>query len=320
MYKYICRRILLIIPMLLIVTIVIFTLVQLAPGDALSGEVDPTIPPEDIERQRVLMGLDDPFYVQYASWLGNVLQGNFGVSQTKHVAVTQLIKERIGNTLFLSFVSLFITLLLAIPIAFLAAKKPYSLIDYASTTSALIGLAIPNFYAGLLAIYVFAFHLGWLPSQGTGTHGLSAEGWEVIVDKTKHVILPALTLGLASTAVYMRYLRSEILEVIGKDFIRTARAKGLSEQQVLYKHTFRNALIPLITLLGFEFGTLVSGAVIIETVFSWPGIGRLFLESIQSRDYPVIMAINILSAVFLFIGNLVADILYAMVDPRIRYH
>lgn len=320
MGTFIIRRLLVMVPMLMILTLIVFCLVKLAPGDALSGELDPTLSPFDLERQRILMGLDDPFYVQYLSWITQVLQGNFGVSLSKQIPVTQLIGERLGHTLFLAMSSLIITLLVALPLGICIAQRPYSLLDYATTTGALFGLALPNFYAGLLAIYLFSFQLGWLPAQGTGTYAAELAGWSLLVDKLRHVLLPACTLGLASTAYYLRYLRSEMMEVLGQDFMRTARAKGLSELQVVYKHGLRSALIPLITLLGFEFGSLVSGAVIIETIFSWPGIGKLFLESIQNRDYPVILAINLLSAFFLMVGNLLADICYALVDPRIRYH
>lgn len=319
MATYIMKRLAWMIPLLIIVTLVVFCLVKLAPGDAWSQEVDPSLAPEDIERQRVLMGLDDPLHVQYLSWLTQVLKGNFGVSLSKQVPVAQLISERLGNTLFLAFTSLVFTLLFAIPLAINASQKPYSPVDYASSTLAFLGLALPNFYAGLLAIYLFSFQLGWFPAQGTGSYGVELSGVSLIIDRLHHVFLPALTLGFTGTAIYLRYLRSEMLEVLGQDYVRTARAKGLPEQQVIYKHSLRNALIPLITLLGFEFGSLVSGAVIIETVFSWPGIGKLFLESVQNRDYPVIMAINLLTALLLFIGNLLADIFYALADPRIRY-
>ncbi|WP_202081411.1 ABC transporter permease [Caldalkalibacillus salinus] len=319
MHKFIIRRLLLMIPMLFIITVIVFTLVKMAPGDAMSGEPDPNVSQEALDRQKALYGLDQPPHQQYISWLGNVLQGNFGISQSRNVPVDRVIGERIWNTVFLSVVSSVITILIAIPLGVMSARKPYSLVDYVGTTGAFVGLATPNFIAGILVIYLFAFQLGWLPAQGTATHGQNLEGFESLIDRLKHVILPAFTLGLASTATYMRYMRSEMLEVMGRDFVRTAHAKGLSEQSVLYKHTLRNALIPIITLLGFEFGQLLSGAVITEAVFSWPGLGQLFIESVVNRDYPVIMAINIITAIALLLGNLLADIFYAVVDPRIRY-
>ncbi|UOE94159.1 ABC transporter permease [Alkalihalobacillus sp. LMS39] len=320
MYKYIIRRVLQFIPMLFVVTVVIFALAHAAPGDPLSGEIlDPNIPHEVLEERREALGLNDPIYVQYWNWLSSVAKGDFG--QSMHYtgrSVSELIGSRIMNTLYLSIFALVITILVAIPIGIYSAKKPYSLLDYSATTFAFLGLATPNFFAALIAIYVFSFQLGWFPSQGT-VSAVGLTGFELFFDKLRHLVLPGFTLGLASTAIYMRYMRTEMMEVMGSDYIRTARAKGLGPRPVLYKHTLRNALIPIITLLGFEFGTLLSGAVITEAVFNYPGLGTLFLNSIQNRDYPVIMAINLILAVTILVGNLLADIGYALVDPRIRY-
>ncbi|MEW9503061.1 ABC transporter permease [Jeotgalibacillus marinus] len=320
MYKYIARRLLQFIPMLFIVTIVVFLLAYLAPGDAISGEpLDPNITPEMLEERREALGLNDPVYVQYANWLSRAVVGDFG--QSYHYvgrSVSELISSRILNTIYLSTFALFVTIVVALPIGIYAARKPYSLVDYGASTFAFLGLATPNFFAALLGIYVFSFGLGWFPSQGS-VSSVGLEGIALFTDKIRHLILPGLTLGLASTAIYMRYMRTEMLEVMGSDFIRTAKAKGLGPRPVLYKHTLRNALIPIITLLGFEFGTLLSGAVITEQVFNYPGIGTLFLTAIQNRDYNVIMAINLILAVAILVGNLLADIFYAVVDPRIRY-
>ncbi|WP_088036645.1 ABC transporter permease [Evansella clarkii] len=320
MHKYIIRRILQFIPMLILVTIVVFGLAKAAPGDVLSGErLDPNIPAEVYEMRREALGLNDPIHIQYWNWVTTVASGDFGTSmQYSGRPVSDLIASRIMNTVYLSLFALGVTLAIAIPIGIYSASRKYSLFDYGATTFAFLGLATPNFFAGLLAIYIFAFILGWFPSQGSvSTPGLS--GIELVLDKLKHLVLPGFTLGLASTAAYMRYMRTEMLEVKGSDFIRTAHAKGLSNNSVLYKHTLRNALIPIITLLGLEFGTLLSGAIITERVFNYPGLGQLFLTSITNRDYPVIMAINLILAVTILVGNLLADIFYAIVDPRIRY-
>ncbi|MFA9560523.1 ABC transporter permease [Evansella sp. AB-rgal1] len=320
MHKYITRRILQFIPMLFFITVIVFGLAKAAPGDVLSGEkLDPNIPHEVYEMRREALGLNDPIPVQYWNWLSSVATGDFGTSmQYSGRPVIDLINARIMNTIYLSLFALAVTLAVAIPIGIYSAQKKYSLFDYGATTFAFLGLATPNFFAGLIAIYIFAFTLGWFPAQGsTTTVGLT--GIELFLDKLKHLVLPGFTLGLASTAAYMRYMRTEILEVKGSDFIRTAQAKGLSNQSVLYKHTLRNALIPIITLLGLEFGTLLSGAIITERVFNYPGIGTLFINAIQNRDYPVIMAINLILAVTILAGNLLADIFYAIVDPRIRY-
>ncbi|ADU28311.1 ABC transporter permease [Evansella cellulosilytica] len=320
MHKYIARRILQFIPMLFLVTVLVFALAMAAPGDPLSGErVDPNIDPAVYEERREALGLNDPIPVQYWRWLTSVAQGNFGDSlQYTGRSVMELIQARIWNTFYLSIFALAVTLAIAIPIGIYSANRKYSLFDYGATTFAFLGLATPNFFAGLLAIYVFALTLGWFPAQGT-TSAIGLSGFELFIDKLRHLVLPGLTLGLASTAAYMRYMRTEVLEVKGSDFIRTAKAKGLSNESVLYKHTLRNALIPIITLLGLEFGTLLSGAIITERIFNYPGLGTLFLNAITNRDYPVIMAINLILAVTILVGNLLADIFYAIVDPRIRY-
>ncbi|WP_158738361.1 ABC transporter permease [Alteribacillus sp. YIM 98480] len=320
MYIYVIRRILLFIPMLIAVSFIVFMLAFIAPGDPLTGErIDPAVDAEVLDQRREALGINDPFYVQYFDWLGSVAKGELGNSINYNSRTVEgLILSRIDNTLYLSVFSLLFTIIVALPIGIYSARKPYSLLDYGATTFAFLGLAIPNFFAGLLLIYVFAFQLGWFPSQGSvSTVGLS--GFDYFFDKIRHLILPGTTLGLASTAIYMRYIRSEMLDVMTSDFIRAVKAKGMGNRSVLYKHTLRNALIPVITLLGFEFGMLLSGAVITEAVFNYPGLGTLFLDSIINRDYPVIMGINLILSVTILVGNLLADICYAVVDPRIRY-
>ncbi|WP_252313701.1 ABC transporter permease [Sinobaca sp. H24] len=320
MYKYILRRLLLFIPMLLAVSLIVYFLAFLAPGDPLTGEnIDPNVPAEVYEQRAEELGLNEPFHVQYLSWVGSVAQGNLGDSINYNGRTVEgLIMSRIVNTLYLSIFALFITIIVALPIGIYSARKPYSVADYGATTFAFVGLATPNFFAGLLLIYFFGFQLGWFPTQGS-VSTIGATGLEYFFDRIHHLVLPGLTLGLASTAIYMRYMRSEMLDIQGSDFVRTAKAKGMGPKSVLYKHTLRNALIPIITLLGFEFGTLLSGAVITEAVFNYPGLGTLFLESIVNRDYPVIMGINLILSVAILVGNLLADIFYAVVDPRIRY-
>jgi peptide/nickel transport system permease protein len=306
--------------MLIALTMIVFSLVLAAPGDPISGKLlDPNIDPAVFEQQKAALGLNDPIPVQYGRWVSSVMQGDFGQSYVyKGRSVTELIGDRLQNTFYLGLFSLFLTIVISIPIGIYSARKPYSILDYSATSFGFLGLAIPNFFFGLVAIYIFSIHLGWLPSQGSvTTPGL--EGVELVVDKLKHLILPGFTLGLAGTAAYMRYMRSEVLDVLGSDYVRTARAKGMTERTVLYKHTLRNALIPIITLLGFEIGVLLSGAVITEGVFQYPGLGTLFLDSIGNRDYPVIMAINLLLGICILVGNLLADIFYSIIDPRIRY-
>lgn len=320
MYKYVIRRIIVFIPMLFALTIIVFALAQAAPGDPFSGRMlDPNIDPEVYNQQREALGLNDPLPVQYLDWIGNVFQADFGNSiYYNGRSVSELINQRFANTLYLGLVSLGITLIVSIPIGIYSARNPYSFLDYGATGFGFLGLAIPNFFFGLIAIYIFSINLGWFPSQGT-ISGNDVTGLSAVFDRIHHMILPGITLGLAGTATYMRYIRSEVLDVLGSDYIRTAKAKGMTDKNVLYKHTLRNALIPIITLMGFEFGVLISGAVITEQVFNFPGLGTLFLQSIVNRDYPVIMTINLLFGVFILVGNLLADIFYSVVDPRIRY-
>ena len=320
MYKYIIRRVLIFIPMLIALTIIVFGLVRAAPGDPFTGRImDPNIDPEVFEQQREAAGLNDPLPIQYFRWVTDALQGDFGESFVyKGREVSELIADRLENTIYLGLFSLFITIIVSIPIGIYSAKHPYSLLDYAATGFGFFGLAVPNFFFGLVAIYFFSIQLGWFPSQGS-VSSVGLEGFELFLNKLHHLFLPGITLGLGSTAAYMRYMRSEVLDVLGSDYIRTAKAKGMTERNVLYKHTLRNALIPIITLIGFEIGTLLSGAIITEGVYQYPGLGTLFLSSIGNRDYPVIMAINLMLGFFILLGNLLADIFYSIVDPRIRY-
>lgn len=305
--------------MLFALTVLVFILAKAAPGDAFTGKLDPNVDPEVYEQQREELGLNDPLHIQYISWISSAAQGDFGNSIVYNGrSVSELIQDRFMNTVYLGLVALFFTLIVAIPIGIYSARNPYSLLDYGATGFGFLGLAIPNFFFGLIAIYVFSIHLGWFPSQGT-ISGPDVTGIKAVWDRIHHMILPGITLGLAGTATYMRYMRSEVMDVLGSDYIRTAKAKGMTDRNVLYKHTLRNALIPIITLMGFEFGVLVSGAVITEQVFNFPGLGTLFLQSVINRDFPIVMAINLLFGVFILVGNLLADIFYSVVDPRIRY-
>jgi len=306
--------------MLLALSMIIFGLAKAAPGDPFTGKIlDPKVNPEVYEQQREALGFNDPVPVQYINWAKRVVVGDFGESITFNGrSVKSLIKERVLNTVYLGVFALGITLIVAIPIGIYSARKPYSILDYGATIFGFMGLAVPNFFFGLVVIYLLSIQLGWFPAQGTlSSTGLS--GFAEFKDRIHHMILPGLTLGLASTASYMRYMRSEVLDVLGSDYIRTAKAKGMSERNVLYKHTLRNALIPIITLMGFEFGAILSGAIITEQVFSYPGLGTLFIGSITNRDYPIVMAIALLLGVTILVGNLLADIFYSIVDPRIRY-
>lgn len=320
MYQYIIRRILVFIPMLIALSIVVFALAKAAPGDPFTGKLlDPEVDPEVFDEMREELGLNKPVYAQYFDWVSRFAKGDFGESITYNGRTVQsLIVERFGNTLRLGVFSLVLTLIVSIPIGLYSARNPYSVLDYSATTFGFMGLAIPNFFFGLVAIYIFSVKLGWFPAQGS-IDAPGMEGLAALKSRLKHLVLPGITLGLAGTATYMRYMRSEVLDVLGSDYIQTARAKGMSEPTVLYKHTLRNALIPIITLMGFELGALLGGAIITEQVFNFPGLGTLFISSVVNRDYPVVMAIALFLGLAILIGNLLADIFYSIVDPRIRY-
>jgi peptide/nickel transport system permease protein len=316
MLSYIIRRTLGAIPLLFGITIISFLIIKMAPGDPASLMMDPNISPADKEKFMEKYGLNDPIPVQYVKWVGNMLQGDFGTSLIrKGVPVSEMIMNRLPNTLLLMVVSTIIAMLISIPFGVLSATRPYTKIDYTVTVASFVGLATPNFWLGLILIMVFAVHLKWFPTGGVATLNAPFSIW----DRIHHLILPAFVLASADMASLTRYTRSSMLEVIKQDYIRTARAKGLKERKVIYKHGLRNGLIPIITIFGLLLPTFIGGSVVVEKIFGWPGIGLLFIDSAFQRDYPVLMALTVISAVFVVIGNLIADILYAIFDPRIEY-
>ncbi|MCA1031060.1 ABC transporter permease [Bacillus timonensis] len=316
MVTYIIRRILLAIPLLLGITILSFAIVKMAPGGPGQLLMDPTLKPEDMIKFKEKYGLNDPVHVQYFKWLGNMVQGDFGTSLVrKGTPVSELVMNRLPNTILLMVVSTLLAVLISIPFGVLSATKPYSKTDYSVTITSFIGLATPNFWLGLILIMFFSVKLGWFPTGGTHTLNAPFSIW----DRLHHLILPAFVLASADMAGLTRFTRTSMLEVVKQDYMRTARAKGFKENKVIYKHGLRNGLIPVITIFGLMLPTFIGGAVIVESVFSWPGIGKLFFDSAFQRDYPVIMALTVISAVFVVVGNLIADILYAVFDPRIEY-
>lgn len=319
MLKYTLRRIIGMIPMLFLISIVVFSLAKLMPGDSLSGEIDPNnTDPAYIAEMREKLGYNDPIHEQYFRWIGNFMQGDFGKSTRYKIPASEIIAERLPNTIFLGFSSIVITYILAFAMGIYSGRKPYTLGDNAISTANYIGLALPAFVAGVFAIYFFSFNLGWFPSNGSvdisATEGTSAYWFS----RLHHVFLPAIVLGLLSTASYTQFLRNDIIENSRKDFVRTARAKGTAESKIYNQHILRNSMIPLITFLGFDIVALVGGAIITETIFTYPGIGQLFLNSVSQRDYPVLMTLTMMFSFLTLFGNLIADILYGIVDPRIR--
>lgn len=317
MFKYIVKRILQAIPLLIIISIISFLIINLAPGDPVYMFINPeTASSVDIENIRRNLGLHLPLPIRYIRWLASLLRLDLGVSFLHSRPVWDLIVERIPATLSLALVSTIFSFIVAIPSGIISALKRNTPIDYFFSTISFIGVSLPSFWFGLMLILLFSLKWGILPSGGMRTNFEQF----VFLDRLKHIILPSIVLGMGSMASKMRYMRSSMLEVIGQDYIRTARSKGLAESKVIFKHALRNALLPIITILGLIIPGLLSGAAITEQIFAWPGIGRLVIEATFMRDYPVMMGTTIVSSVLVVIGSLIADILYAVADPRIKYN
>jgi peptide/nickel transport system permease protein len=315
MLSYIGRRVLQAIPLLIGVSVIGFGLMHLAPGGPLAVyTLNPTITAQDIERIKIIFGLDQPVHVQYLKWATGMFSGNWGYTFFGGRPVLWVIVERLPATMLLMGSALSIAILLGITVGMIGAARRYSVWDYLATSGALVALSFPTFWFGLMAIFVFAVDLRWLPSGGM--YELGAEG--NVVDLLRHLVLPALVLALVITATYSRYARSAFLEVLHQDFMRTARAKGLRPRERLLRHAFPNALKPLIVLLGTDLPALFSGALVTESIFGWPGMGRLFVDALTMKEYPILMGLMMFTAFFVIIGNLLADVLIALLDPRVR--
>jgi peptide/nickel transport system permease protein len=315
MRAFIIRRLLIALPVTLLITLIMFVIINLAPGDPIDMFVGQQgLKLDEIERIRTSLGLNEPIYVRYVKWLGQLFQGNLGYSYLDNQPVIHRLAERLVPTFSLMIFVIILSHAVALPIGVLSAVRQYSWLDYLATGIAFFGVSFPNFFAGLVAIYVFSLSLGWLPTGGLETIGAGFS----VADRVYHLLLPGMVLAFREMGVLVRYTRSSMLDVIRQDYVRTARAAGLSEWSVTFRHALRNALLPLITMLGLMIPRLFAGVVIIEQIFQWPGMGRLAIEAILSRDYPVLMGLTLSSAVAVLVGNLLADILYAMADPRIR--
>ncbi|RJR28233.1 MAG: ABC transporter permease [Candidatus Latescibacterota bacterium] len=318
MSGFVLRRLAQSILLLLIVLTVTFALLHLAPGDPLARYDHPDISPEAAASMRRALGLDRPLLEQYVRWMGSFLRGDFGVSLRYLRPVRDLLAESIPNTLVLTATALVLHLAAGVSLGMLSAAKRRSALDRANTIAALFVYSIPSFWLALMMILVFSLKLGMLPSshmQSIDAGDLS--GAALALDRLRHLVLPAFVLGLASAASTARYLRGSMMDVLGEDYIRTARAKGLTEARVFWKHAFRNAAAPLVTITGLSLPFLLGGAVVTETIFSWPGMGRLAVDAIHARDYPVVLAVNFAVAVLVIAGNLLADVAYGLLDPRI---
>lgn len=309
------------VPVLLGVSVILYILFAMAPGDVVTNmaQNNPNISPERVAQLRHLYHLDEPKIVQYGYWAADAIRGNLGDSYKYKQPVSSVIGSYIWNSFYLSAAAMIAAVLLAVPIGVLSATRQYSRFDCFFTVLALAGISIPSFFLAMLLIKVFGIDLRWFPVSGMITTGSGATGLARFFDVVYHITLPFMVLAFIQMAQYMRYTRTSMLEVIRQDYVRTARAKGLSERVVIYKHALRNALIPVITLLGVSLPVLFSGAIITESVFAWPGIGPVTLYAVSNRDYPLLMGINMFLAFLTLAGNLLADVLYALVDPRIRY-
>ncbi|GAA3402628.1 ABC transporter permease [Paenibacillus hodogayensis] len=314
MALYALRRLLNAIPILIGITIISFAIIHMAPGSPISAFIeDPTIKAVDKENMIKAYGLDKPLYEQYWDWVSGMAQGDLGTSFLKSEPVTKLIKDRLPTTLLLTVSSFVLALIIAIPLGIACALRAHSRLDQIVTAISNVGISIPGFWLGLVLMMLFAVKLGWLPSGGLQTINAPFS----LIDRIKHLILPIGTMAAAEVAIWTRYIRSSMLEVIHQDYMRTAKAKGLRGGRVITVHGLRNALMPIVTLLGLMLPSFFGGAVIIESIFSIPGIGRLFLEAAFQRDYPIIFAITTVGAFLTVLGSILADISYAALDPRV---
>jgi peptide/nickel transport system permease protein len=328
--RYIFRRLLQMIPIALGISVLMFSLLTLAPGDPVDLLIasDPRVKPQDVARLKHIYGLDQPIHIRYVKWLGRTVQGDLGFSRTYKEPVTEIMRDRIGNSLWLTVTAFFLALLIAMPVGVYSALHQYSFLDYLATTFTFFGVSIPVFWFGIMMIYMFAVWHPWtvlpamawlaLPPGGISTPGV-AGGLPFYLDRLRYMLLPSIVLALLSMATYTRYTRSSMLEVIRQDYVRTARSKGLAERTVINRHALRNALIPLVTIVALSISGLFAGAPITETVFAWPGVGRLLVDSVIGGDYVAAQAVLMFLAVLVLVFNLVADIGYALLDPRIRY-
>lgn len=321
MKQYIIKRVLVMIPVFFGISVIVFALIHTTPGDPYANMINPNLNIDKEQKEAMLksIGYYDPLPVKYVKWLARAVQGDLGFSIRYKEPVTNVIARRLGNTFILSAIVLLLSILIAVPLGIISAVKQYSIFDYLASIAALIGLSIPAFFFALGLIKLLAFDLGIFPISGLETVGAGFTGLRKFMDVLHHMALPVIVLTFIQTASLMRYTRSAILEVIQQDYIRTARAKGLSENTVIYVHALRNAMISIVTLITLTLGSLLSGAVLTETVFVYPGMGTLIYQAVLNRDYPLITAGTLLMAVCVLLSNLIADILYAVVDPRIKY-
>lgn len=316
MLRYVIRRTIQMIPLLLGISVVIFAIIQAAPGGPEGTLLDRGlfVDPAAIDAYRERLGVDQPIFVQYFKWIGAMLTGDMGISFQTQRPVFDMIIERLPDTIRLMSISFLIAAIIAIPLGIFSAVKQYSTFDFVATTFSFIAIAMPVFWFGLMLQFLFSVKLQWLPVAGTITVGVGT-----FVDKVKHIIMPATVLSLHYIAGWSRYMRSSMLGVLNKDYIRTAHSKGLTKRTVISVHAVKNASIPVVSVMTLSIARLFSGAVITETIFSWPGIGRMFIQAMHARDYPLLMGILMMGSTMVVVFNLIADVIYGWLDPRITY-
>ena len=316
MFRYILKRLLYAIPVFLGITFVIYTLINLAPGGPLSvlaASVEMSL--SDLEALKISMGLDKPIVIRYFIWLGDLLHGDFGISYRTSQEVSLMISQRIMPSLMLTGTGILAAMLVGVPLGIISAYKPNSVWDHISTFISFIGASVPNFFLSLLLIYVLAVKLKWFPTSGMQSSGMSGN----LLDLLHHLALPAFVCGIQPIGNYIKQTRSSVLEVLNEEYIKTARSKGLTNVVIVLKHAFRNALIPIVTTISLSIPFLIGGAVVTEQIFAWPGIGSLMITAITSRDYPVIMGVAVLICGVVLVANLILDLIYAALDPRIKF-
>ena len=315
---YLLKRLLGAVPLLLGITFISFSIMIFAPGDPTNFYKDPHVTEADLAQIRENLGLNDPFYVQYGKWLKELSQGNLGYSIVSGQPVLTAIKDRIPATLLLSIPALLLIVMLTFPLGLLSGYKHGSWFDHAVTFFSFFGMALPTFWVGLVFILIFSVNLGWFPTSGFSTPSLvHATIWVRSWDIMCHMVLPLMTIVIGGLAGLTRYLRFGVISILAQEYIKAARARGISERRLLFKHAFKNACLPVITILGLQLPGLIGGSFVIEFIFAWPGMGKLGVDSVFARDYPVLMGILLFSSLLIILGNLLSDMLYAKVDPRI---
>ncbi|MEG0265825.1 MAG: ABC transporter permease [Erysipelotrichaceae bacterium] len=318
MWKTIIRRVIAMIPQIIILSLFIFLLAKAMPGDPFTGRVNPNTDPATIERMKELAGLNNPWYVQYWDWVTNALKGDFGQSFLYKLPVTEIIGSRVVNTIWLSLLTVVFTYLIALPLGLFSGRYQNSLFDKAVVVYNFVSFAVPIFIFALIMLFIFGYRLEWFPTTGSVAAGIPEGTMQYQLSRVYHMILPAISQALLATAVTIQYLRNEVIDAQQMDFVRTARAKGVPTNKVFTRHIFRNASLPIAAQLSYEITALISGSVIIEQTFAYPGIGKLFIDAIKGLDYTVITSLVLILGIVTIVGNLISDIVMSLVDPRIR--